>query len=1335
MELLYVVKNEIEGIYNEKEYKEELKMEIKGKITKEVIEKKYKKKMKDKKRLFISQLIKMLSYFNEQGEYENTYKMDFCRKIEEVNLNKIGRLQMYGVFSISKMKSYLRHYLLKNTKWVDIDIVNCHPCILNNLIKKYDINPDKYKVFLKYVNKREEVLNNLVEKYKGKYSRSIFKIIFIKIMNGMSRDNIRKILGDIKPLEPLFKETYQLRKDIIKHYLKENTNFKKEYFKKKELTLFSYILQTEEKRIMDVVFNFLLEKKIIKNNKNLIEYFVYCYDGFLFYNKNNTNIETLKNKLIKVVKEKLEYDVKWSIKEFKDNNIDKIIKRTGNKYKNKSLKDFFTEEQEKEYKYSYIFYKSESKEINIINNKDLLGFFKIQEKQEKKEVIINNIEDVRIMIFKISFMLFSIGLDYRFLLKQLNKISGNNFSFSFNNDNILTSSVSFRKVVEFIKHINSDIVINDYRYGTFYNPKYLLRNSDIKQVNKGFVKYKKSKLYGYYHKIGSHLTPFDDGIFLNKKRDVLEKDTSEVLILNGFFGSGKTYSYKTIIQNLRNTNKRTLIISPRRTLTGDLESDMKKEGIISYLSKEEDWRKNNKKGLIICFITLVSYLNKLNNEEKINEFINSFDLIIFDEITLTLNEITNYKISNGNSNYYTMDYFFRIIGNTENRIIISEGLMDKSVIDIIKIINKKRKLKILNNEVIRDDKKRSFIPLLDTIDDKNTFFNKKTEKKEVYLLQGLTDLLNKDDTRSYVYINNKKNITKLLKLINKDKNVLVYHTDIKDKISGTDHWDQYDIILTTSTLSVGVDYTGFHFNNMIIWIESFDNINEVIQSCYRIRNLQKRGDNKLPVIYYHFFNDCKKVSRVNNKDFNDLSFYEKYKKGDVEGEDTEITKYINTLKGNTYTKELIKKDNYNIFKYIVKEVYKFPFKENIKNGDVSYKLYNSIYKELLYSKNNKLKLINLISYIDTENPLKFIKEIMKTELKRKSITKLIKLILLVENYNKNNFIQFTPLLKEIKEENIDNKDIIDILDKYTYYISSLEKLNILKDIKNTLFKYYYISDEDNGNPFKTLLSRYSGFRPDEGEYRKLKETLFLIYKDIKQKKEGPFVDIPFNPFTIYNILFKENGFFEKEYINDFIIKLKKYRIRNENGRRYYFKNLYNLSLNGNNHFRSFSNVISRVLGIGDVVLDVNSDNSSFFEINSFNTIPCLQKLRDVINNKPVPDEKEKEIIKSLQKSYHINIIKNKDSDTIEKLLNDISKESKIEIIKDINKKYNTEISIEDESKCSDNINEIVIDEDDDGSEDESECYDNINEIVIDNDKHQDFLRRCQDDDEEYVSDN
>ena len=82
---------------------------------------------------------------------------------------------------LQSLRKEIRHTLAKDY-YIDIDIVNCHPVLLLQILKMKKYKNIKY--LSKYVSNRDEYINLIIAKYN--VSRDAAKQLFIRLMYGGS---------------------------------------------------------------------------------------------------------------------------------------------------------------------------------------------------------------------------------------------------------------------------------------------------------------------------------------------------------------------------------------------------------------------------------------------------------------------------------------------------------------------------------------------------------------------------------------------------------------------------------------------------------------------------------------------------------------------------------------------------------------------------------------------------------------------------------------------------------------------------------------------------------------------------------------------------------------------------------------------------------------------------------------------------------------------------------------------------------------------------------------------------------------------------------------------
>lgn len=221
-------------------------------------------------------------------------------------------------------------YLLYDKSYVDYDIVNCHPVIIFNLLKAFELI-NEFPFFANYINNRSSIIDQLyndVSPYLINHKIDEVKFVLKKfvniLLNGGSditiltnetllqkyvkqplKDNIKiKWSSDINGL---IKEI----KSIIKfvHTKKQFKLFRNKFEKiedKKDINYMYYICNYIERLIINECYLFIQNEK-----NNNIENICYSYDGFSILKKDiNFTIKDLENHIFN----KLNMNINFSIK-------------------------------------------------------------------------------------------------------------------------------------------------------------------------------------------------------------------------------------------------------------------------------------------------------------------------------------------------------------------------------------------------------------------------------------------------------------------------------------------------------------------------------------------------------------------------------------------------------------------------------------------------------------------------------------------------------------------------------------------------------------------------------------------------------------------------------------------------------------------------------------------------------------------------------------------------------------------------------------------------------------------------------------------------------------
>lgn len=217
-----------------------------------------------------------------------------------------GRLYAQS-FSFQYLPRKLRHTICKND-YYDIDMVNCQPSILLNLCKRYNIYSDR---LAQYVNNRKEIIKQIINNnpelniIKDEIKLCILIILFGNTIIPKFKDInfFVSLLAEIKNITNELKNVHEKEfytKKILKNVkVDQNINGK----------FLSSLLQDKENEILMTTLEYFNFNNITVNSL--------IFDG-LMIKKSNLNDKINLNELQLYIREKLNYDIFFEIKEMNE---------------------------------------------------------------------------------------------------------------------------------------------------------------------------------------------------------------------------------------------------------------------------------------------------------------------------------------------------------------------------------------------------------------------------------------------------------------------------------------------------------------------------------------------------------------------------------------------------------------------------------------------------------------------------------------------------------------------------------------------------------------------------------------------------------------------------------------------------------------------------------------------------------------------------------------------------------------------------------------------------------------------------------------------------------
>jgi len=261
----------------------------------------------------------MISLYNNEMKQLLKYKEKFKDNYIEVLYNKskiniYGRSDpLYGLGGLN-IRREIRHTIFDN--YVDIDIENCHPVILDNILDYHKI---EHPLLKKYINNRDKYLEE-IQKFHN-VDRDKSKTLFLILMYGGSYDNWIKNNSDnndkLNFIDDFQKEIIDFQKlisdnnpdlfKIIKN--KKNNN---DYNINGKIC--SIYLQEKECLLLEQIYIYCKNNNYIKKSDCCL-----CADGLMLNKKYliDINMIDLLQNLENTIKKKYNLNIKITNKEMK----------------------------------------------------------------------------------------------------------------------------------------------------------------------------------------------------------------------------------------------------------------------------------------------------------------------------------------------------------------------------------------------------------------------------------------------------------------------------------------------------------------------------------------------------------------------------------------------------------------------------------------------------------------------------------------------------------------------------------------------------------------------------------------------------------------------------------------------------------------------------------------------------------------------------------------------------------------------------------------------------------------------------------------------------------
>ena len=277
--------------------------------------------------------------------YHNRYQVKYFYE----KTRPFSRVYPEGSVGLCQVRRQIRH-TMSNGVYVDSDLVNAHPDILNQLFK------NKYPMLNEYVNDREKYFVLLRDhygkfgleiEYKTARGRDLSKVFFVQnvLYNGDYKNWARtKNIGKLEEFEghelfthypePDFYNTFKNEmKEIGKILINENPILSKDIAKERieskkhkntQRSIISWFCGEWERRTLEVIYDVMKIEKLIKKNNVVL-----CFDGLMIlenelFNTEEKQYDILSKCELEIYK-KLNISLKLKVKDFDEQLDDSVF--------------------------------------------------------------------------------------------------------------------------------------------------------------------------------------------------------------------------------------------------------------------------------------------------------------------------------------------------------------------------------------------------------------------------------------------------------------------------------------------------------------------------------------------------------------------------------------------------------------------------------------------------------------------------------------------------------------------------------------------------------------------------------------------------------------------------------------------------------------------------------------------------------------------------------------------------------------------------------------------------------------------------------------------------
>ena len=225
---------------------------------------------------------------------------------------KYGRVFPKNALGLFSIRREIRHTLARDN-YIDIDIENCHPVLLCQICEQNNI---EHKYLKRYIDNRADLLQEVMSTYnvvKDQAKQLFIQLLYFGTFDSWCNNHNIENKEPLKFIRKFKKELNVIGEIIVANNPKLTTEIEKkkeeQHIKDNNIkgSVCSYFLQEYESRILEAIYLYCKEKKIIEKSV------VVCADGLMIPKENYK--EELLIEFKNLIIDKLGFNLNFTKKE------------------------------------------------------------------------------------------------------------------------------------------------------------------------------------------------------------------------------------------------------------------------------------------------------------------------------------------------------------------------------------------------------------------------------------------------------------------------------------------------------------------------------------------------------------------------------------------------------------------------------------------------------------------------------------------------------------------------------------------------------------------------------------------------------------------------------------------------------------------------------------------------------------------------------------------------------------------------------------------------------------------------------------------------------------